>query len=245
MNDSLNNKQPLVVVSQGGKGGGGKTTIMNGLADYYQSLQVPVSYLDGDIENQRGAGFASYHHGTPKIDIRSKAGLDEIVNAAMSGQARVVMLDLGGGSGRDVTQWFDEMYEVVGACGVRFTLLGSVLESSSSVESLIAWGKALRDRVRYVVVLNHRDGSEFSFWNTSEPAQRFRDLAKPTVIEYPRCVYQKLLENSTLTLGSYLAEHDFTKFSGELGQWKARLRAQAELSAVLAQFEKARDYLLP
>ena len=71
-------------------------------------------------------------------------------------------------------------------------------------------------------------------------------LAEIALAEMPEAVHQSnAIENSTLTLGSYLAERDFTKFSGELGQWKARLRAQAELSAVLAQFEKARDYLLP
>ena len=54
MNDSLNNMPPLVVISLGGKGGGGKTTIMNGLAYYYQSPQVPAKTSAEMVTRQGG-----------------------------------------------------------------------------------------------------------------------------------------------------------------------------------------------
>jgi MinD superfamily P-loop ATPase len=53
----MNNSQVLgnakrIILSMGGKGGVGKTSIMAGLAEWFEANQIPVKLLDLDTENK-------------------------------------------------------------------------------------------------------------------------------------------------------------------------------------------------
>jgi len=49
-----------VILSMGGKGGVGKTSVMTGLAEWFDENQVEVSLLDLDIENKLKGSLTHY-----------------------------------------------------------------------------------------------------------------------------------------------------------------------------------------
>jgi MinD superfamily P-loop ATPase len=51
-----------VILSMGGKGGVGKTSIMTGLAEWFRENQIPVKLLDLDTEN-KGRGSLTHFFG--------------------------------------------------------------------------------------------------------------------------------------------------------------------------------------
>jgi cellulose biosynthesis protein BcsQ len=61
----------------GGKGGVGKTSIIVGLAEWFDTNQIPVKLLDLDTENKaRGSLTHFFSDRVPKVNIHSPAGLD-------------------------------------------------------------------------------------------------------------------------------------------------------------------------
>jgi Mrp family chromosome partitioning ATPase len=63
-----------VILSMGGKGGVGKTSVMAGLAEWFDLNQIPVKMLDLDTENKaRGSLTHSFGGSVPKVNI-SHAG---------------------------------------------------------------------------------------------------------------------------------------------------------------------------
>jgi Mrp family chromosome partitioning ATPase len=66
-----------VLLSMGGKGGVGKTSIMVGLAEWFDLNQIPVNLLDLDTENKARGSLTHFFGGrVPKVNIHSPAGLD-------------------------------------------------------------------------------------------------------------------------------------------------------------------------
>jgi MinD-like ATPase involved in chromosome partitioning or flagellar assembly len=98
-----------IILSMGGKGGVGKTAVMVGLADWFDSNQIPVRLLDLDTENKaRGSLAHFYGNRVPKLNIHTPAGLDGFVDRLMDG-APVILADMGSGSGQVTHEWFDRM----------------------------------------------------------------------------------------------------------------------------------------
>ena len=46
------NNQKRIVMSMGGKGGGGKSTLMTSLVDFFHAENCPVTLIDCDTENK-------------------------------------------------------------------------------------------------------------------------------------------------------------------------------------------------
>jgi Mrp family chromosome partitioning ATPase len=75
-----------VILSMGGKGGVGKTSIMTGLAEWFRENQIPVKLLDLDTENKaRGSLTHFFGAAAPKVNIHSPAGLDSFVDELTDG----------------------------------------------------------------------------------------------------------------------------------------------------------------
>src|SRR5438552_17664340 len=66
-----------VILSMGGKGGVGKTSVMAGLAEWFDTNQIPVKLLDLDTENKARGSLTHFFGGrVPKVNIHT-AGVDE------------------------------------------------------------------------------------------------------------------------------------------------------------------------
>ncbi len=61
-----------VILSMGGKGGVGKTSVMTGLAEWFDENQIPIKLLDLDTENKARGSLTHFFGGrVPKININT------------------------------------------------------------------------------------------------------------------------------------------------------------------------------
>ena len=64
-----------VILSMGGKGGVGKTSVMAGLAEWFEENEIPVKLLDLDTENKARGSLTHFFGGSvPKVNIHTPAG---------------------------------------------------------------------------------------------------------------------------------------------------------------------------
>ena len=83
-----------VILSMGGKGGVGKTSVMTGLAEWFVENEIPVTLLDLDTENKaRGSLAHFFGEQSPKVNIHTPAGLDAFVDRLADG-APVILADM-------------------------------------------------------------------------------------------------------------------------------------------------------
>ncbi len=72
MNTGTVTAERRVILSMGGKGGVGKTSLMVGLAEWFAANDVPVKLLDLDTENKaRGSLTHFFGGGVPKVNIHT------------------------------------------------------------------------------------------------------------------------------------------------------------------------------
>jgi MinD-like ATPase involved in chromosome partitioning or flagellar assembly len=156
-----------VILSMGGKGGVGKTSIMVGLAEWFALNKIPVKLLDLDTENKARGSLTHFFGGrVPKVNIHSPDGLDAFIDHLADG-APLVLADMGAGSGQVTYEWFETMYRDVADAGISFTTIGVVTSDPASVESVLSWAARLPDKVKYLVVEN-------CITDRSFPKARFR-----------------------------------------------------------------------
>src|SRR5437667_10934975 len=174
------NAAKRVILSMGRKGGVGKTSVMAGLAEWFDTNQIPVKLLDLDTENKARGSLTHFFGGrVPKVNIHTPAGLDSFVDHLVDG-APVILADMGAGSGQVTYDWFEKMYPDVADAGIVFTMVGVVTADPASVESVLAWAARLQNRVAYLIVENTlTEHSDFTDWPESEHARKFRAAFKP------------------------------------------------------------------
>src|SRR5438876_4487654 len=96
-----------VILSMGGKVGVGKTSVIAGLAEWFQINHIPVKLLDLDTENKARGSLTHFFGGrVPKLDIHTPAGLDAFIDHLHDGPP-VILADMGAGSGQVTHDWFD------------------------------------------------------------------------------------------------------------------------------------------
>src|SRR5258708_39862589 len=75
-----------IILSMGGKGGVGKTSVMTGLAEWFEENEIPMNLLDLDSENKSRGSLAHFFGArAPKININTPAGLDAFVDQLADG----------------------------------------------------------------------------------------------------------------------------------------------------------------
>ena len=234
-----------VVFTMGGKGGTGKTGCMLGLAEWFEANQIPYTLLDLDTENKARGSLKHYFNGAArKINIHTPAGLDAFIDYLDEG-APVILADMGAGSGQVAHEWFDTMYEDVAEQGIGFTAIGIITSDPASVESVLSWANRLQDRVDYLIVENAATPhSDLSYWHNSEQPRRFREAFQPVVIgmEFRLADLENPARQHGVTLGQ-VAERK-TQVD-ELQKASIVMRAQAYRRRLFAEFEKAKELLLP
>ena len=82
-----------IVYSIGGKGGGGKTTAIVSVVDFFLNEKVPVLLVDADIENKKRGSLSYFFKDTPKVYIRTPRGLDDFVDRLL-GEERLADPDV-------------------------------------------------------------------------------------------------------------------------------------------------------
>jgi MinD-like ATPase involved in chromosome partitioning or flagellar assembly len=229
----------------GGKGGVGKTSIMVGLAEWFDVNQIPVKLLDLDTENKARGSLTHFFGGrVPKVNIHSPAGLDVFIDHLADG-APVVLADMGAGSGQVTHDWFENMYPDIADAGMAFTAIGVVTSDPASVESVLAWAARLQSRVSYLIVENSiTDRADFTYWHDSEQARRFREVFTPAVIcmDYRLAELENAARNHGVTLSCVASRQTDAP---ELRRASIVMRAQSYRRRMFAEFDKVKEMLLP
>jgi len=234
-----------VILSMGGKGGVGKTSVMLALAEWFEANQVPVQLLDLDTENKARGSLSHYFGGTvPKVNIHTAAGLDAFVDYLADG-LQVILADMGAGSGQVTYDWFEKMYPNISEAGIAFTTIGVVTADPASVESVLAWAAKLQNKVGYLVVENClTDPTDFTYWRESTEATEFRRLFQPTVMRMDYRLPE--LEAATRNYGVRLGEvASRTTTAAGLRKASLVMRAQSYRRRIFAEFDRVRELLLP
>ena len=234
-----------VILSMGGKGGVGKTSVMSGLAEWFRENQIPVKLLDLDTENKaRGSLTHFFGDDAPKVNIHTPAGLDSFVDELTDGPP-VILADMGAGAGQVTYDWFDRMYPDVSEVGIVFTAIGIVTSDPASVESVLAWASRLQRRTTYLIVENSiSQHTDFTYWRESEQALRFQNIFAPPVIriDYRLPDLENATRNHGVTLGQVAAR---ATDAPELRKASLVMRAQSYRRRMFAEFDNAKELLLP
>src|SRR5215471_17481533 len=234
-----------VILSMGGVGGEGKTSVIVGLAEWFGVNHIPIKLLDLDTENKaRGSQAYFFGNAVPKLNIHTPSGLDAFVDHLSEGPL-VILADMGAGSGQVTYDWFEKMYPDVAAAGIGFTAIGVVTADPASVESVLAWADRLQRRVAYLIVENslteHRD---FTYWHESDRARQFQRLFKPAVIQmdYRFPDLELAMRNYVVTLGGVASR---ATHAPELQKASLVMRAQSYRRRLFTEFEKVKELFLP
>lgn len=235
-----------IVFTQGNKGGTGKTTVLSTLIDWYRYYEIPIETVDFDSENRNNAGLSFFHKDAGKIDVRMREGLDAFFKIADETEAAVIVVDMGAGFGRQTSDWFNAAYEDCSAQGITFTSIGVITDDPGSVAGLLAWAQFLKDRVKYLVVLNEQysEQSDFSFWKDTTEADQFRKIASPEIIRFLSInpELQQNLRNYGESL--YRVAKRLTDIRELQGTINA-VRANRVTRAAFAEFDRVKSVLLP
>ena len=234
-----------VILSMGGKGGVGKTSIIASLTEWFDANEIPVKLLDLDTENKaRGSLAHFFGERAPKVNIHTPAGLDRFVDR-LTDDEPVILADMGAGAGRITYDWFDSMYPDVAQAGIVFTAIGVVTDDPASVESVLTWADRLKRRVAYLIVENAlSEHAEFTCWRDSEQALQFQDDCKPAVIrmDHRLADLENAARNHGVTLGGVA---DRKTAAAELQRASLVMRAQSYRRRIFMEFEKVKELLLP
>jgi hypothetical protein len=234
-----------VILSMGGKGGVGKTSVMAGLAEWFQENAIPATMLDLDTENKARGSLTHFFGGkVPKVNIHTPAGLDAFVDELNDGPP-VILADMGAGAGQVTYEWFDKMYSNVAEAGIAFTSVGVITADPASVESVLAWASRLGDRTAYLIVENSiAEHTDFRYWRESEQAVWFQQHYSQSVIrmDYRLPILENATRNHGVTLGAVAAR---LTNAPELRQASLVMRAQSYRRRLFAEFDRVQDLLLP
>jgi curved DNA-binding protein CbpA len=233
-----------VILSMGGKGGVGKTSVMTGLAEWFEENRIPATLLDLDTENKAKGSLTHFFGRAPKINIHTPAGLDAFVDH-LDDDAPVILADMGAGAGQITHDWFDKMYPDVTDVGIVFTAIGVVTSDPASVDSVLIWAAALQDRVAYVIVENKlTEHADFAYWRENDEAEEFRRRFQPAIIrlDYRLADLENAVRNYGVTLGRVASR---TAPGAELQKASLVMRAQSYRRRMFAEFDKVKDLLLP
>src|SRR2546422_119533 len=227
-----------VILSMGGKGGVGKTTVITGLAEWFNLNEIPVKLLDLDTENKARGSLTHFFQGrVPKVNIHTPAGLDAFIDE-LGDTTPVILADMGAGAGRVTYDWFDKMYPDVTEAGVVFTTIGIVTSDPASVESVLTWASRLQRRSAYLIVENSlTEQAEFTYWRESDQAREFQRVFHPAVIQmdYRLAELENATRNHGVTLGEVAARATDVP---ELRRSSLVMRAQSYRRRMFQEFER-------
>jgi len=243
MNNQLITPIARIIISEGSKGGTGKTNVMVSLAEWFEANGIPAQLLDLDIENKKRGSLSHFFPDTPKININTPAGLDAFIDYALSG-ASIILADMGASSGEVTKKWFDSLYPQVAEAGIVFTAIGVITEDSASVEGVLQWGSQLQSRVSYLIVKNSiSEQTNFDYWENTKEAREFVRTFNPAIIHmgYRLPELEQATRNHGITLGKVANRATVVP---ELQRGALVFRAQSCRRAMFSEFDRVKDLLI-
>jgi hypothetical protein len=236
-------RRSLVLFTQGGKGGVGKTTVIAALTAWIKTKGLSPILLDFDNENREKCSFDSFYPEAQKIDIRAPDSLDRVFHFLETPGA-IVIADQGAGSGSETFSWFNRTAEIVRELA-DVTSIAIVTKDPGSVASVLTWAYHLGRRVRYLIVLNEIvRGTGFDAWCTTSEVKKFVVTTKPSVItlQNRNPDFEDMLRANHLTLEKVISrDHSVDWFHSLTRIVQARRYQQEAYNA----FESAAHILLP
>jgi len=232
-----------VILTMGGKGGVGKTSFILCVAEWLQNHGMEFQMLDLDVENKARGSLKHYFESARKVNIHTPAGLDAFIDCLDAGP-RIILADMGAGSGQVAHEWFETMYDGAQELGIAFTAIGIITPDPASVESVLSWAKALQNKVRYVIVENEAvQYSDFSYWRNTEQAEQFRRAFNPVVLSMKYRLPD--LENPARQHGATLGDVAARRSNApELEKSSLVARAQGYQRQVFQELEKVKELFL-
>ncbi|HYW45785.1 MAG TPA: P-loop NTPase [Bryobacteraceae bacterium] len=233
-----------VILTMGGKGGVGKTSFVLCLAEWLKGQGAEFTMLDLDTENKSRGSLKHYFEGAArKVDIHTPAGLDAFIDCLDDGP-KVILADMGAGSGWVAHEWFDTMFESAQEMGIAFTAVGIITPDPASVESVLSWAKALQHKVQYVIVENEAVlHADFSYWRLTEQAEQFRQIFNPITI--PMKYRLPDLENPARQYGATLGEVAARRSKApELERSSLVARAQGYQRQIFQDLDRSKELFL-
>ena len=240
----MTNTKKRVVFTQGGKGGVGKTTLANDMADWYRGRGISVKMLDFDWENEAASGFSFFNKEAEKFNINEPGSLDAILAILDDSQNDVMLIDQAAASGQKTFEWFAEVGETAREMGIVFTSVGLVTADPGSVESVMKWTAALDDTADYLIVKNKMENpsEQFSAWHKNKLAQELsHEFDYREVVMGSRLAEFEELIRTTGVTPAQAAEAK----KGELASTRWKIRAKSYAKQAGEMLDSVSDLLLP
>jgi hypothetical protein len=199
--------------------------------------------LDLDTENKARGSLKHYFDAARKVNIHTPAGLDAFIDC-LDGGPKIILADMGAGSGQVAHEWFETMYDGAQELGIVFTAIGIITPDPASVESVLTWAKALQHKVQYVIVENEAVlHSDFSYWRNTEQAEQFRRVFNPVVLsmKYRLPDLENPARQHGVTLGDVAARR---ANAPELEKSSLVARAQGYQRQVFQEMERVKELFL-
>lgn len=234
-----------IYTTAGGKGGVGKTTLVTSFIDWHLAKKVDCSILDLDTENKtKGSLFHFYPEITRKVDVSTRKGLDVLIDQLE--HHSTIIADMGASSGKVTHEWFDAMHDDIHELNVEFTMIGMITPDPASLESILQWASFLKNRVKYLIVLNpgENPSPDFSLWNdSSQKAKQFREAFDYEVIQMESRIpeIQNLMRAHGVTLEQVASKQ--TTHVPELSTLSTIIRAQGYRRRIYSEFDRIQQFL--
>ncbi len=218
-----------ILFTAGAKGGTGKSTAVRFLTTHLRAHGADPLLLDMDDENRT---LSRFFPEAVKVEIKKRSSHDILVERALDGHS-IIVADLKAGTGREVLDWWlDVPFEELQSLGVDFVCMASITSSPDSVQSFLNWVSALRERVRYIVFRNLKDGDYLPDYDGSDGALSFRRRFTPHHVVIPRLdeEYVTELERLDLSVADVLdAANGVSPRGKEIGSLLNQLMVRARL----------------
>jgi CobQ/CobB/MinD/ParA nucleotide binding domain len=177
----MTNNKARVVTILGGKGGVGKTLLASTLADFYREKDVKHLAIDADIENSKHGSLA-HLVGCKKLDIRSKLGLDALIDHALEGH-EIVLVDFGAGTISELAEWIGGVGEALAKENISLTIVALITEELATIEGILRCAERVADKASYALVENRGKGAETATFNNPS-IRKFVEVAEPSHVVF-------------------------------------------------------------
>lgn len=147
-----------IILTCGGKGGVGKTTILVAITDYLRSTGADLTTMDCDTENaQQVSCFSHWLSGKGNIlNLRDATDRDRLLTDSAAAGVPYVLVDLPANATGDIATWLQDVAtaELIAEMGLEILAVGVVTPHAGSARSVVQWISTLGDRASYLVALN-------------------------------------------------------------------------------------------
>jgi hypothetical protein len=147
-----------IILTCGGKGGTGKTTVLVAITDYLRSRGAEAALMDCDTENaQQVTCFAHWLGGKENLlNLRDATDRDRLLTDSAAAGVPYVLVDLPANATGDIATWLQDVAtaDLIAEMGLEVLAVGVVTPQAGSARSVVQWVNTLGDRASYLVALN-------------------------------------------------------------------------------------------